>query len=449
MAKLITILGGGESGIGSAILAKKEGFNVFLSDNALVGDQFKKELVEGEFDFEEGGHSDDRVLKSDIIIKSPGIPDSVELVVKAKEMGIEVISEPEFASRYFDGKIIAITGTNGKTTTTLLTYHLLKEYGLNVGLAGNVGISFARQVANKAFDFYVLELSSFQLDGIISFHPHISVILNITPDHMDRYENSMDLYAASKLSITKNQGLKDYCVYNYDDDRLRDVFDKEVKFQTRSFSLNNTSDAFLKNEYFVEFKSINNEILKLSDSPLIGKHNIYNTMAAMLSAKLMGLEFKTLLKSLKTFKNVEHRLESVEKINGVEFINDSKATNVEAVYYALEGVKSPIIWIAGGVDKGNDYSKLFPFLPKIKALLCLGNDNSKLNKAFENKIATIKEYTDLNTLLKDAKSMAEENDTVLLSPACASFDLFKNYIDRGNQFKKAVKALAKINADQI
>lgn len=440
MENRLTILGAKESGIGAAILAVKQGFSVFVSDNSGIEDSYKSRLNELGVEWEENGHTEVKILKSDLVIKSPGIPDKVEIIKKAKEQGLEIISEPEFASRYFDGKIIAITGTNGKTTTSLLTHHLLKECGFNVALAGNIGNSVAQVVAEEINDYIVLEISSFQIDGINSFKPFISVILNITPDHLDRYDYDIEKYAASKISLSSNQDSNDHCVYNYDDFRLKNAFEKST-FSTWSFSLKNSdSNAYYNNETF-SFNCKGEYNSSLQNSPLIGRHNSANIMAAFVAAHLAGAEYKDLENALGNFKNAEHRLEKVEVLDGITYINDSKATNVNAVYYALEGISSPIIWIAGGVDKGNDYTNLFEFNNRLKALLCLGKDNEKLKRAYGDKLEIVEEFTELDKLIYRSREIAESGDVVLLSPACASFDLFKNYEDRGRQFKSAVRHL--------
>ncbi len=428
--------------MGAVILGKKLGYEVFLSDKGSISEENKKDLDRLEIQFEEGSHDVEKVLNCDFLVKSPGIPDNAEIVMKAVSAGIEVISEPEFASRNFNGKIIAITGTNGKTTTTLLTYHLLKEAGLNVGLAGNVGISFARQVALEAFDIYVVEMSSFQLDGIIKFRPDIAILLNITPDHLDRYENDFSNYIDSKFKITQNLDRGGHFIYNYDDRNIKSRFEDKKSFFSWPFSLLDlNASACLLNERELHFNCLGTHTLPLSESPLIGKHNICNTMAAILAGHLSGVAYDVLQRGLKSFVNAEHRLEKVLDLDGVAYINDSKATNVDSVYYALEGVSAPIIWIAGGIDKGNDYKALYPFTDKIKALICLGLKNEKLKKAFESRIPTVEEFDNIKKAVARAQKLAESGDTILLSPACASFDLFKNYIDRGIQFKEAVNEL--------
>lgn len=442
MKKKVTILGAGESGLGAAILAKKVGFEVFVSDFGTIKSEFKSEIESNDFDFEEGKHSEEKILASDLIIKSPGIPDSVGIIQKLNSAGIEIISEPEFASRYFDGKILAITGTNGKTTTTLLSYHLLKEAGENVGLAGNVGISFARQVATNNFDIYVIEISSFQLDGIKTFRPDVAVLLNITPDHLDRYDYQMSKYIESKFRIAKNLLPENAFIYNYDDDNIKSRYADLGDFRKNSFSIRNTESEAYSENGSLRFQG--NYQVDLSESPLIGKHNEYNQMAAILALLSLGIPFEKIASGLKSFKNAEHRLELVAELNGVKYINDSKATNVDAAYYAIEGIEAPIIWIAGGVDKGNDYNPIIEMSHKIKALFCLGKNNKPLLEAFGSDIEIIREFTDINSMLSEIKELAIAGDNVLLSPACASFDLFKNYEDRGNQFNAGVEKLKEL-----
>lgn len=438
----MTILGAGESGMGAAILAKKLGYEVFVSDKGAISEENKSELQEMEIAFEENAHTESKILESEFIVKSPGIPDSAPIVQKSIEKGIKVISEPEFASRHYNGEIIAITGTNGKTTTTLLTYHLLKEAGLNVGIAGNVGISFARQVAKEEFDIYVLEVSSFQLDGIADFKPNIAVLLNITPDHLDRYDGQLQNYINSKFRIIKNLDRASHFIYNFDDEIIKANYQESKQFFNWPISQKSENKAaFSLSENKVGFECHGEFELDIRESPLIGRHNTYNTMAAFIAARLTGLNWDVIERGLKSFKNAEHRLEEVAEIDGIKFINDSKATNVDSTFYALDGVSAPIIWIAGGVDKGNDYKVLKPFTDKVKALLCLGTHNSKLKTAFKNRVDQIEEFDDVKKVVKRALKIAKSGDTVLLSPACASFDLFKNYIDRGNQFKEAVHAL--------
>lgn len=444
MARLV-ILGGGESGVGTAILGKKMGFETFVSDKGEIKPDYKKVLEHFEIEWESGQHTEDRILDADLVMKSPGIPDKVPLVQRLVEKGIPVISEIEFASRYAKATTVGITGSNGKTTTTMLTYHLLKEGGLDVGVAGNIGDSYAKMVAEEAYGTHVLEISSFQLDGILDFKPHIAIITNITPDHLDRYAYQFENYIASKFRIAMNQDAEDYLIYDADDSVITDWL-KEHPVQSKKipFSLREKQEqgAWLQNNTIklnVEYKTLemSTDILALE-----GQHNVKNTMAAGLAALLVNVRKETIRKSIQTFQGVPHRLEKVLKINHVEYINDSKATNVNATYYALDGIKKPIVWIVGGVDKGNDYSELMPLVrEKVKAVVCLGMDNSKLKEAFGNVIDLMVETYSMEEAVKVAYKISERGDSVLLSPACASFDLFENYEDRGNQFKTAIKNL--------
>lgn len=443
---LIAILGAGESGVGSAILAKKQGFDVFVSDLGEIKEAYQTELNNLKIEFESGIHSEDKILSAVEVIKSPGIPDKAPLIVKLLEKGIPVISEIEFAGRYTKAKTVCITGSNGKTTTTLLTYHILKNAGLNVGLAGNIGKSFAKQVAENDFDFYVLELSSFQLDGMYEFKADVAVLLNITPDHLDRYDYNMQNYVASKFRITQNQTNEDVFIYCFDDEEIMNALKKiEIKAQLYPFSL---TEAFEKQGSYVfedqlTINTPNSHFnMSINELALQGKHNLYNSMASGIVAKLLEVRSNSLRESLGDFKNVEHRLEHVAKIQGINFINDSKATNVNSVWYALESMYTPVVWIVGGVDKGNDYSMLYPLVKdKVKAIVCLGKDNRKIHEAFEDKVEIIVNTASATEAAMVAYHLASKGDTVLLSPACASFDLFKNYEDRGTQFKNAVKEL--------
>ena len=442
----IVILGSGESGTGAALLAKSKGLSVFVSDKGKVKDKYKTELAEYGIPFEEGNHTEEVILSAGLIIKSPGIPDNVPLVVKAKEKGIEVISEIEFAYRHMPegGKIIAITGSNGKTTTTLLTHHIFKTAGLKAGLGGNVGYSFARLVAEGGYDYYVLELSSFQLDGCYKFTPEVAAILNITPDHLDRYEYDLDKYAASKYRLLQNLDDSKYFVYNADDslmDRMNKTLakGKMIPFSTEKELL---EGAWIEGEMLKININKNLFEMKIDELSLKGKHNVANSMVAAIAANIMKIKKETIRKSLMTFDSVEHRLEKYLTIGGVKFINDSKATNINSTWYALETVEAPVVWIAGGIDKGNDYSVLYPLVKeKVKALVCLGVDNSKLKESFEGIIPVIEEARSMEEAVKKAYKLAQSGDTVLLSPACASFDLFDNYEDRGKQFKKFVREL--------
>jgi UDP-N-acetylmuramoylalanine--D-glutamate ligase len=448
--KKLVIIGAGESGIGASILAKKEGFDVFVSDFGDIPVEQKNELNDLGISFEEGQHSLDIVLGADEIIKSPGVPEIVPVILKAKENGISVISEIEFASRYTNAEIIALTGSNGKTTTTLLTYHFLKSAGFNVGLAGNIGDSFARKVATENHDYYVLEISSFQLDGCYDFKPKVAVLLNITPDHLDRYENNFELYAASKFRITQNQDFNDYFISFRDSKEIAaempkhkiEAFRLAVSLENRILNGAYLSDDRLMiniNNHFTSVFSVN-----LHQLPLFGSHNMINTMSAIMAALAVGVKEEQIIKSISKFQNAPHRLEDVAMVNGVRYVNDSKATNVDAVKYALDAFEKPIIWIVGGVDKGNDYKLIEEAVyEKVKAVICLGTDNEKLKAFFDGKVPAIIESTEMNDTVKIANELSESGDHVLLSPACASFDLFKNFEDRGNQFKVAVNKLVR------
>ena len=438
-------MGGGESGVGTAILGKRKGFKVFVSDKGIIKEEYRKVLEHFEIDWEEQQHTEDRILNADLVMKSPGIPDTVPLILLLKEKGIPIISEIEFASRYTKATLIGITGSNGKTTTTMLTNHILKAAGLNVGMAGNIGDSYAKMVAENDFDYYVLEISSFQLDGIVDFKPHIAILTNITPDHLDRYGYQFENYIASKFRIAKNQTKEDYLIYDADDDVIVDWLRKNpVQSTLLPFSINKKLDegAFLENNKII-IRTHNNTIEMGTDAlALEGKHNLKNTMAASTAAKLISIRKETIRRSIENFQGAEHRLEKVLKIHHVQYINDSKATNVNATYYALDSMKTPTVWIVGGVDKGNDYKELMSLVrEKVKAIICLGMDNSKIKDAFGNVVDLVVETYAMEEAVKVAYKIAERGDTVLLSPACASFDLFKNYEDRGNQFKAAIKKL--------
>jgi len=442
----IVILGAGESGTGAAILAKHKGLPVFLSEKGRIKDKYKSVLKKFEIDFEENGHTDSRILAAAEIVKSPGIPDSISLVLKLKKKGIPIISEIEFASRFTKAKKICVTGSNGKTTTTLLIYHILKNGGLNVGLAGNIGKSFAWQIAENDFDVFVLEISSFQLDGMFDFKADIAVLLNITPDHLDRYKNSFQNYVDSKFRILQNQTKSDALIYFFDDKVIRTELEKrKPKVNHFPFSLCEQQwkkGAFVKNN---EVKIISNKTrinMTLEQLALQGKHNVCNSMAAGIAAKLMDIRNESIKKSLSDFHNIPHRLEYVSSVHGITFLNDSKATNVNSTWYALEYVEKPVVWIAGGIDKGNDYEFIKALVDeKVKALICMGIDNSKLHKAFDNVVENVVDADSAEEAVKAAYQLAEKGDIILLSPACASFDLFENYEDRGNQFKEAVKQL--------
>lgn len=441
----IAILGAGESGVGTAILAKKQGFEVFVSDFGKIKDKYKTALDELEVEWEEGGHTESQILDADVVMKSPGIPEKAPMVKAIIAKGIPVISEIEFASKYTDAKIIGITGSNGKTTTTKWVYHTLKNGGLSVGMAGNVGDSFAKQVAEENYDWYVLELSSFQLDGIIDFTPNIAVLTNITPDHLDRYDYKLENYVASKFSITKNQTEEDFFIYDADDEiTIEWLRHYKIKAQKLPFSLVNK----VENGAYVEDNNIkittqNSQfIMPTSSLALEGKHNTKNAMAASTVAQLLRIRKETIRASMENFQGVEHRLEKVLKINNVLYINDSKATNTNATYYALESMESETVWIVGGVDKGNNYAELLPLVnEKVKAIICLGLDNSKIFDAFGNCVEVMMETQSMAEAVKMAYKIAEKGNMVLLSPACASFDLFENYEERGRDFKNAVRNL--------
>lgn len=441
----LVILGGGESGVGTAILGKKKGFEIFLSDAGKLKDKYKDVLIHLGIEWEEGGHSEDRILQADLVMKSPGIPDTVPIVSKLVEKGILVISEIEFASRYTDAFIIGITGSNGKTTTTMLTHHILKNGGLHVGMAGNIGDSFAQMVAENDYDYYVLEISSFQLDGIVDFKPDIALITNITPDHLDRYNYKFENYIASKFRIAMNQSAGDMFLYDLDDPVVTQwLGEHPIKPETYPFSLEQQPEkgACIK-EQNILIRTPNNTIeMRTNALALAGKHNLKNTMAAATVASLVGIRKETIRNSIENFQGAPHRLEKVLKIHHVQYINDSKATNVNATYYALESMTTPTVWLVGGVDKGNDYQSLLPLVrEKVKAIICIGMDNSKIKETFGNVVDLLVETYAMSEAVKVAYKIAERGDTVLLSPACASFDLFKNYEDRGDQFKEAIKNL--------
>lgn len=442
----IAVLGAGESGVGAAILAKKKDIPVFVSDLGLIKTEYKNVLLQYEIDFEEGKHSFEKILKADEVVKSPGIPDATPLIEALRKKGTPVISEIEFGSRFTDAFKICITGSNGKTTTTLLTRHILKNAGLNVGLAGNVGKSFAMQVATEEHDYYVIEISSFQLDGMFRFKAEIAVLLNITPDHLDRYDNNFKRYVDSKFRIIQNQTSTDAFLYCADDEviskemEIRNIAAQKFPYTIRGKELK--SGAYTnRNELVINAKD-NTIHMTIEQLALQGRHNIYNSMAAGISASLVGLRKETIKKCLADFQNVEHRLEFVANVHGITFINDSKATNINSTWWALESAIQPVIWIAGGIDKGNDYSILKDLVQKkVKAIICLGVDNSKIFNAFADLVENIVETRSAAEAVDIAYHLGEQGDLVLLSPACASFDLFENYEDRGNQFKKAVKQL--------
>lgn len=445
MSKYVVVLGGGESGTGAAILAKVKGLNVFLSDMGTIPQKYKDMLNQYQIEWEENGHTPQRVLKADEVIKSPGIPNKAPLVQQLRALGTPIISEIEFAGRYNTAKTVCITGSNGKTTTTMLTYQMLKDAGLHVGLAGNVGKSFALQVATENFDYYVIELSSFQLDNMYEFKADISVLLNITPDHLDRYEYKFQNYVDAKLRITQNQTENDVFIYWNDDETIQKQLEKiAIKAQKKPFSLKaNAQVAAHSDQQFLHLDTINGDLLmELTEMGLRGQHNLYNSMAAALSAASVNIQKESIRNSLHTFKGVEHRLESVCNVRGVEFINDSKATNVNSCWYALESMRTPTVLILGGTDKGNDYNEIKQLVKeKVRALVFMGADNSKLENFFAPMGIPFVSTNSMKDAVQAAYKLAQVGDTVLLSPCCASFDLFKNYEDRGRLFKETVKAL--------
>jgi UDP-N-acetylmuramoylalanine--D-glutamate ligase len=444
--KRLVILGGGESGVGTAILGKKKGYDVFVSDFGKIKEKYQNVLTEYQIAWEDLKHTENLILNADVVIKSPGIPDKVDIVKKLNDLQIPVISEIEFASQFSDAITIGITGSNGKTTTTMLTYHVLKSAGLNVGLAGNIGKSYAWQVAENNFDYYVLELSSFQLDGIINYKPHIAILTNISPDHLDRYEYKYENYINSKFRITKNQTKSDYLIYDLNDEASKNYIktNPNIQSQLLPFSI---SEAVEKGAYLNKntmIININEEEFSMETSQIAleGQHNLKNAMAAASVASLLKIRKQTIRESLGNFQGVEHRLEKVLKIQNVQYINDSKATNVNATFFALDSVNAPTVWIVGGVDKGNDYTELMALVnEKVKAIICLGIDNRKIIDAFKNVVDMMVEVDNMRDAVNTAKHLTEKGDIVLLSPACASFDLFENYEDRGNQFKQEVRNL--------
>lgn len=443
--KKIVILGGGESGVGSAILAQAKGFEVFLSDNGALQDKYKAELVDKNIPFEEKGHTKENILSADEIIKSPGIPDEVPLIQEAKQKGISIISEIEFAGRYTDAKKICITGSNGKTTTTSLLYYILKSAGLNVGLGGNIGKSFARQVAENSFDYYVLELSSFQLDNMYDFKADIAILLNITPDHLDRYDHDFQKYVDAKMRITQNQTAEDAFIYWAEDPVVsKEVSQKQPKVRLFTFSEHKADgvSAYADNDQIVINTPKTVFTMEQDLLALTGTHNLYNSLASAIAAKLLDIKDEKIRQSLSDFKGVEHRLEKVASVKGIQFINDSKATNVNSCWYALKSMKTKVVLILGGKDKGNDYREIEELVKtKVHALVFLGVDNSKLHKFFDGKIELIADAGSMEEAVNKAYTLAAEGDSVLLSPCCASFDLFKNYEDRGDQFKYWVRKL--------
>lgn len=442
--KHIAILGAGESGIGAAILAKKMGWNVFVSDFGKIKEEFKNQLNEKGFEWEEEKHSEERILTADLVIKSPGIPEKAPLIKKLREKGVQIISEIEFAGYYSKAKTICITGSNGKTTTSMMTFHILKKAGINVGLAGNVGTSYAKQVAENDFDWYVIELSSFQLDDMFKFKADIAILTNITPDHLDRYDYEMQNYVDSKFRIIQNQTNSDYFIFNNDDPIIKvELAKRKINAIQAPFSLKEEIKyGGFANEQQLTI-NINEQLtMSIHDLALKGKHNTQNSLASGIASRILEIRKDVVRESLEDFTNVEHRLEFVAKVNGIEFINDSKATNVNSTWFALESMEHPTVWIVGGVDKGNDYSELMQLVKdKVKSIICLGVDNQKLIEAFTGVVETIVEARSAMEAVAYGYRLAKKDETVLLSPACASFDLFENYEDRGNKFKEAVRSL--------
>lgn len=443
--KRLVILGGGESGVGAALLGKQKGYEIFISDRGSIAKKYKKVLLHNEISFEEKQHTESLILNADVVVKSPGIPEKAPIVQQLINNGVLVISEIEFGSKYTDALIIGITGSNGKTTTTLITHHLLKSAKINVGVAGNIGASFAQQVAEENFESYVLELSSFQLDGVIDFRPHIAIITNITPDHLDRYEYDFNQYVASKFTITRNQTIHDFLIYDADDQTIDNWLKKnQTNAALIPFSIEKELDygAFLIEDTIIIKLNTEEFSMSISNLRLQGKHNVKNTMAGALASQLLNVRSQSIKDSLANFEGAEHRLENVQKVNGIQFINDSKATNVNATFYALECMDQPTVWIVGGVDKGNDYQDLLPLVrEKVKAIVCLGEDNEKLIAVFSNVVDMMIETAGAEEAVKVAYKLSQAGDTVLLSPSCASFDLFDSYEDRGRQFKNAVRDL--------
>ncbi len=445
MNKRIVILGAGESGAGSAILAQKNGFDVFVSDKGQIKDIYKEILEKSKIKWEEGTHTESAILSADEIIKSPGIPEDAPIIKKIREKGIHVISEIEFAGRYSKGIKICITGSNGKTTVTNLITHILKKAGKKVAMTGNVGNSFAMAVAESSYDYYVIELSSFQLDGMYEFKADISVLMNITPDHLDRYDHNLQNYIDSKFRVIQNQGKKEFLIFWAGDPIIKKELAKrkpEVTLLPFSDEIKEGMTAYVENdELLIDYQN-KTKIMTIHEFALKGRHNTYNSMAAAVAGKILNIRKEVIRESLADFQGVEHRLEPVITVCGIDFINDSKATNVNSTWYAIECMENSIIWIVGGVDKGNDYSELFQVVKKkVKAIVCLGKDNRKIIEAFKDKVPTIVETSSMEEAVRSSYYLAKKGETVLLSPACASFDLFKNYEDRGRQFKQAVRNL--------
>jgi UDP-N-acetylmuramoylalanine--D-glutamate ligase len=445
MKKRIVILGAGESGVGAAVLAQKQGFEVFVTDNGTVKEKYREILVGHNIPFEEGKHTEELIMNADEVMKSPVLRQDNPLVVSLHDKGIPVVSEIEFAGRYTDAVKICVTGSNGKTTTTNMIYHMLKKAGLNVAMTGNVGNSFAMAVAEGGYDYYVIELSSFQLDGMYDFRAEIAILMNITPDHLDRYGHEMQNYVDSKMRVIRNQTPGDHFIWCADDPvTSAEVAKRVIAARSLPFSLEKCEGmaACIENDNLILDITEKTSLMTIHDLALKGRHNTYNSMAAAIAGKVLNIRKETIRESLTDFQGVEHRLESVIMVAGINFINDSKATNVNSTWYALECQKTDVIWIAGGIDKGNDYSELSSVVrEKVKAIVCLGKDNSKIIDAFTDMVPTIVETTSMEEAVRSAYYLAHKGDTVLLSPACASFDLFRNYEDRGQQFKMAVRNL--------
>lgn len=444
VGKKLVVLGAGESGVGAAILGQKHGWDVFVSDLSIISEEYKAELIKYGIRWEEQKHTEEEIFKADLVVKSPGIPDKVKLIQHFHTNQVPVISEIEFASYYNKAKTVCITGSNGKTTTTMLTYHTFKKAGLNVGLAGNVGKSFAKQVAEENFDWYILELSSFQLDGMFDFKADISILLNISPDHLDRYEYKMENYVQSKFRIIQNQSENEYFIYNADDDLIVNEIEKRsLAVNMLPFSLKKVLEkgAYLKeNQLIINIKDP--LVMSIHDLALKGKHNAQNSLASGIASRLVEIRKEVVRDSFSDFVNVEHRLEFVAKVHGITFINDSKATNVNSTWFALESMDAPTVWIVGGVDKGNDYTELLDLVKdKVKAIICLGTENKKIIETFTGVVDTIVEAGSAMEAVSLGYRLAKKDETVILSPACASFDLFENYEDRGDQFKSCVRAL--------
>lgn len=443
--KRLVILGAGESGTGTAVLAKQKGYEVFVSDKSAIKQKYKDVLLNLGIEWEELQHTEDLILNADEVVKSPGIPPTVAMVQKIKAKGIPVISEIEFAGRYTNAKMICVTGSNGKTTTATLIHHILHKAGYNVALGGNVGHSFAKLVSENKYEYFVLELSSFQLDDMFTFRANIAVITNITPDHLDRYEYKLENYAASKMRIIQNQTSEDALIWCLDDEvSAKEVSSRNIIAKQFPFSIQKeiTQGAYLSNNQITINANNNPLTMNIEELALQGRHNAYNSMAAGIAARLVEVRKETIRESLSDFQSVEHRLEPVGRINNIDWVNDSKATNVNSTWYALESINAPVVWIVGGVDKGNDYTQLFELVQsKVHAIVCLGTDNSKIIAAFGDKVEKIVEAGSAQEAVNLSYRLAKKGDTVLLSPACASFDLFENYEDRGRQFKNAVRSL--------